>query len=142
MKGIKDLLLDDSPKNTKKLEKLVAKDPESASYLESAIGEAKGAGAKEFPKLRTLVTDSYVCYQGVGIGAGLTIVPISSIKNLYRTNIVRYEYDYDNFTLAVETASGIKYLMRYPRNGKAMDIFSEVIAAVKERMAVNGGIEA
>ena len=70
------------------------------------------------------------------------IVPISSIRNLYRTNIIRYEYDYAYFTLAVETDSGIKYLMRYPRNGKAMDIFNEVIAAVKERMAVNGGTEA
>ena len=142
MKSIKEMLLDDSPKAAKKLEKLLAKDTESASYLDAVKAEAGGSGAVEFPKLRMLVTDSFVCYLGLGIGGGLMIVPISSIRNLYRTNIIRYEYDYAYFTLAVETDSGIKYLMRYPRNGKAMDIFNEVIAAVKERMAVNGGTEA
>jgi len=32
MKGVKDLILDDSPKGVKKIEKLLAKDPGSAAY--------------------------------------------------------------------------------------------------------------
>ena len=40
MKGIKDLMLDDSPKNVQKLEKLLAKAPGSENYFEAAKAEA------------------------------------------------------------------------------------------------------
>ena len=89
---------------------------------------------------RLMVTDSYVCASRLGIAGALIIVPISSITNIYRTNIIMTEYDYDQFTLAVETTSGIKYLANYPRAGaKTLDIFNEIIDTVKSRMAVSGG---
>lgn len=139
MKGIKDMFLDESPKNVKKLEKLLAKDPDSASHLEAAKAETNGSGAMEFPKIRMLVTDSFVCYFRIGIGGAIMIVPISEITNIYRTNIVRGEYEYEQFTLAVETTKGIRYMANFPRSGKSFDIFNEVIALVRERMSVNGG---
>lgn len=142
MKGIKELLLDESPKNLKKLEKMLAKDPVSASCFEAAKAEARGAGAMEFPNLHTLVTDSFLCYHDIGIGGGLTIFPISAIRNLYRTNIIGGEYDYSYFFLAVETTSSIRYLMRLSRFGNGIEKYKDVIAAVKGRMTVNGGTQA
>ena len=142
MKSIKEMLLDESPKNVKKLEKMLERDQQSASYLEAARSEARSTNAAEFANIRILVTDSYLCYHDLGIGAAFVIIPISSITNLYRTNIIRAEYDYDNFTLAVETGSGIRYLTRMPRSGKNLEIFNEAIAAVKARMALNGGTQA
>ncbi len=142
MKSIKELLLDESPKNQKKLEKMLAKDPVSASYLAAVKAEANGAGAMEFTNLHTLVTNSFLCYQDIGIGGGLTILPISTIRNLYRTNIVNGEYDYSDFFLAVETSSAIRYMMRVPRYGNGIDKYNDVIAAVRARMTVNGGAQA
>ena len=142
MKGNKELLLDESPKNVKKLEKMLAKDPQSATYLEAAKSEARSTNAVEFQNIRILVTDSFLCYHDMGIGAAFTIIPISTIRNLYRTNIIGTEYDYDNFTLAVEVGSGIRYLTRFPRTGKSIDIYNDAIAAVKARMALNGGTQA
>ena len=139
MKGIKEMLLDESPKNVKKLEKMLEKAPGSASYLEAAKAEAKGAGAMEFPDIRMMVTDSFLCYHGVGIGAEFLILPLSSIVNLYRSNKVGNEYDYSNFRLAVETANGTSYLMPYPRTGKGMEIYNDLIVAVKGKKAANGG---
>jgi hypothetical protein len=139
MKGIKEMLLDESPKNVKKLEKLLEKAPGSAAYLEAAKAEASGAGAMDFPNLYMMVTDSFLCYHSVGIGAQLLILPLSSIVNLYRSNKVGNEYDYTNFRLAVETVSGTIYLTSYPRTGKGMEIFNDVITAVKGKKAANGG---
>ncbi len=62
MKGVKDLILDESPKNLKKLE----------------------------------------------------IVPTEKITNIYRTNVVRGQYDYDNVTLAVESGNSIRYMAVFP----------------------------
>ena len=141
MKGLKDLFLDESPKNIKKLEKLLAKDPGSAACFESAKAEAARDSAIEFPKLRMMVTDSYVCFLRFGIGGPLMIVPISNITNLYRTNVVNNQYDYDNFTLAVETNEGIRYMAVYPRGNNSFDIFNEVIEAVKFRMSIIRGAQ-
>ena len=141
MKSIKELLLDESPKGQKKLEKMLAKTPVCASYLEAAKAEARSANALEFPKLRMLVTDSFLCYHDIGIGASFVIYPISCIRNLYRTNIIGSEYDYSYFALAIEFESSTGYLMRYPRSGNGLEIYNDVIAAVKARMAVNGGTQ-
>ena len=140
MKGIKELLLDESPKNQKKLAKLLSKDPVSASFLEAVKSEARGSGAIDYPKLHTLVTDSFLCYHDFGIGGGLTILPISTIHNLYRTNTISGEYCFYDFFLAVETESATRYLMRLPRSGNGIDKYQEVIAAVRARMTVNGGM--
>ena len=139
MKGIKEMLLDESPKNVKKLEKMLEKAPGSAAYLEAAKAEANGAGTMEFPNLNAMVTDSFFCYHSVGIGAEFLILPLSSIVNLYRSNKVGNEYDYNNFRLAVETVNGTRYLMPYPRAGKGMDIYNDIIVAVKGKKAANGG---
>ena len=50
------------------------------------------------------------------------------------------EYDYDEFFLAVETESTVRYLMRLPRSGNGIDKYHDVIAAVRARMTVNGGM--
>lgn len=140
MKNIKDLMLDDSPKNAKKLEKLLNNDPGSEAYFESARAEASRATAHEFSKFRIMVTDSFLCFSRIGIGGALMIVPISKITAIYRTNVIGNEYDFNNFTLAVETDAGIKYMAVYPRAGaKTLDIFNEVIDAVRAKMALNGG---
>ena len=49
MKGIKELLLDESPKNQKKLAKLLSKDPVSASFLEAVKSEARSNRLSEAP---------------------------------------------------------------------------------------------
>lgn len=141
MKGVKDLILDDSPKNVKKLEKLL-KDPASASYLDAARAEAANSTAMEFPKFRMMVTDSFVCYSRIGIAGEVVIIPISTITNVYRTCIVRNEYEFEQFTLAVETTGGLKYLANFPRTGaKSLDIFNDVISAIKAKMTVSGGVQ-
>lgn len=140
MKNIKELMLDDSPKNAKKLEKLLAKDPGSEACFDAAREEASRPTAQEFSKFRMMVTDSFVCFSRIGIGGALMIVPISQIKSIYRTNLIGNSYDFNNFTLAVETDAGIKYMAVYPRAGaKTLDIFNEVIDAVRAKMALNGG---
>ena len=140
MKNIKELMLDDSPKNAKKLEKLLAKDPGSEAYFDAAREEASRPTAQEFSKFRMMVTDSFVCFSRIGIGGALMIVPISQIKSIYRTNVIGNSYDFNNFTLAVETDAGIKHMAVYPRAGaKTLDIFNEVIDAVRAKMALNGG---
>ena len=140
MKGVKDLILDESPKNAKKLEKLLSKDPASAALFEAAKAEAGRATAQEFPKFRLLVTDSYLCFWRFMVGGSLEIIPISQITNIYRTNILRGEYDFGNVILAVETNEGIRYLTVYPRTAaKSLDVFNEAIAAVKARMTAIGG---
>lgn len=140
MKGVKELLLDDSPKNAKKLEKLLAKDAESASYLEACRAEAGSATAREFPKLNLLLTDSYLCSLRMGFAGGIRIVPVANITSIYRTNIIATEYDFDQFTLAVETTTGIKYMCTMPRTGaKSLDVFKEVVDAVKAK--INGGAQ-
>ena len=142
MKGVKDLILDDSPKNAKKLEKLLSKDPGSAAYFEAAKAEAARPAAQEFTKFRMMVTDSFVCFSRIGIGGALIIIPISQITTIYRTNVVRNTYDFDSVTLAVETGSQIRYLAVYPRtSAKSLDVFNEVIAAVRNRMSANGGAQ-
>ena len=141
MKGVKDLILDESPKNTKKLEKMLSKDPGSEAYLEAARAEAARTTAVEFTKFRMMVTDSFLCFSRFGIAGALMIVPISQITNIYRTNVVGNTYDFNNFTLAVETNGGIKYMAVYPRGGaQTLEIFNPVIDAVRVKMAVNGGV--
>lgn len=140
MKSIKDLILDDGPKAIKKREKIFAKDTESGKYYEDLKAEVTRESTMEFPKLKMLVTDSYVCTSQAVFGGSLIIVPISQITNIYRTNIVSGKYNHDYFTLAAETGSGIKYLAVYPRAGtKGLDIFNEIIEVVRSRMALNGG---
>ena len=142
MKGVKDLILDDSPKGVKKIEKLLAKDPGSATYFEELKAEAVRATTMEFPKIRMMVTDSFVCASRLGFPGALIIVPIVQIRNIYRTNVIRNNYDFDNFTLAVETDAGLKFMASFPRTGaKSLDFFNEVIDAVKSRMALNGGAQ-
>ena len=140
MKGVKDLILDESPKNVQKLEKLLSKAPGSETYFEALKEEAQRPSAQEFPKFRMMVTDSYLCFSRIGIGGALIIVPISQITAIYRTNVVRGEYDFNNVTLAVETGKDLRYMSVYPRtSAKSLDVFNEVIEAVRTRMAVNGG---
>ena len=140
MKGLKDFILDDSPKAAKKLEKIFAKDPESGAYFEQLKAEVNRPSAQEFPKFRIIITDSFVCFSRLMFGGSLEIIPLSQITNIYRTNIVRGGYDYENFTLAAETANGIRYLSVYPRtSAKSLDVFNEVIDAVRAKIAVNGG---
>ena len=142
MKGVKDLLLDDSPKNIKKLEKLLSKDAESAAYLDACRAEAGSGTAREYPKLRLLLTDSYLCSLRMGFAGGITIIPVSNITSIYRTNIIANEYDFSQFTLAVETTTGIRYMATFPRTGvKSLDIFNEVIDAVKSKTTLNGGTQ-
>lgn len=142
MKGVKDLILDESPKNLKKLEKMFTKDPESGAYFDALKAEANRDSAQEFPKFRMMVTDSFVCFWRNMIGGTLEIVPTEKITNIYRTNVVRGQYDYDNVTLAVETGSNIRYMAVFPRtSAKSLDVFNEVIEAVRAKIALNGGVQ-
>lgn len=141
MKGVKDLILDESPKNIKKLEKMFTKDPGSGALFEGLKAEVNRPSAQDFPKFKMMVTDSYVCFWRNMLGGSLEIIPLDKITNIYRTNIINGQYNYENFTLAVESGNSIRYLATYPRTSvKSMDVFNEVIEAVRAKIAINGGV--
>lgn len=135
MKNLNHYLSDESPKMQKKLEKMLENN-DSAMYLEALKQELRAGGEVENTGIGLCVTNSYFCAFKFGIGATISIIPITSISNIYRTNVAD-EYLYDAFFLAVETTNGAKRLFsRYPRtNAKSLDIYKPIIDAVKSRLA-------
>lgn len=134
-KSIKDIVLDESPKNVKKITKALEKDSQPAApYFDAFKAELANGTFADFPKLKLVVTTSFVCYYETTFGYTFKIIPAAEIINAYRTNVVGGEYDYDGFTLAVETDSSLYTLARVARNGKkTLNVFDEVIAEIKKR---------
>lgn len=141
MKSLKDYVLSDNPKMVKKMDKILEKNPSTATYYEAMKSELASSGAiAELPGLGLCVTASYLVVYQMGLGANVNVFPISTITNLYRTNVSNGEYDFDNFYLGVEFDNGSRFdLARFPRSKKSLTQYDPIIDAVKSRKAAVGG---
>lgn len=141
MKSLKDYVLNDSPKMTKKIEKILEKNPSTATYYDAMKSELASSGAvEELPGVGLCVTASYLVVYSMGIGANINVFPLSTITNLYRSNVSNGEYDFDAFYLAVEFENGSRFdLARFPRSKKSLTQYDPIIDAVKARKAAMGG---
>ena len=141
MKSLKDYVLSDNPKMVKKMDKILEKNPSTATYYEAMKSELASSGAvEELPGLGLCVTASYLVVYQMGLGVNVNIFPISSITNLYRTNVSNNEYDFDAFHLALEFESGARIdVARFPRSKKSLTQYDPIIEAVKSRKAAVGG---
>lgn len=141
-KTIIDMLKDDSPKMAKKINKCLESKNCSVmtkTYFESFRQEAISSGtAVDFPKVKIIVTNSYICSYEMTFGFTVDIVPLSIVENVYRSNIINGEYDYESFYLAIEMSEGRRtYFGRTLRVGKKnLDAFVDVINTIKSKKAL------
>lgn len=136
-KSIKDILLDESPKGLKKIEKALEKHANTTTRenFETLKKELANDTFVDFPKLRVVVTNSCVCSYNTAITFTIDITPISKITNAFRSNIVNGEYDYDNFHLQLETTDHINvYYADQIRTKKVFTAYDEVVAEIKKRI--------
>ncbi|MCQ2467903.1 MAG: hypothetical protein MJ166_10325 [Clostridia bacterium] len=135
-KSIKDMIFNDSKKNQKMIMKALGGDnasPEILARFEAFKNELGSDNFVEFPKLKVVITNSFVCGYTYGIGYTFDIVELSTVKNAYRSNLVFGEYDFAEFSLAVETDASIHYISRILKNKKGYDTFNEVISEIQKR---------
>lgn len=144
-KTITDVLKDDSPKMQAKITKYLEGDNViglTRQYFESFKNEViNGSSNHDFPKLKIIITDSFVAYYEYALSFKLNIVPLDMVKNVYRTNVVNGNYSFEDFFLAVEMTDGNKTLMsRTFRSGKkSLQIYDEIIATLKSKISLRGG---
>ncbi len=143
-KSIKDILMDESPKNIKKIEKALADkkaDALTKTYFDSFKTEVCNGTGVDFPKVNTIVTNSFICNYGLTFGYTFTIIPLNTVKNVYRCNMINGKFDYDDLWLAVESTDDRKtYISRVQRtNAKSLDSYVDVVAAIKSKLAAFGG---
>ena len=141
-KSIKDILMDESPNNIKKIEKALTDKKASANtktYFDSFKSEI--ATGVDFPKVNTVVTNSFICNYSLTFGYTFDIIPLNSVKNVYRCNMINGKFDYNDLWLAVEYTDGrVSYIARVPRtNAKSLDSYVDVVAAIKSKLAAFGG---
>lgn len=136
-KTIKSILLDESPKNTKKINKALGGEnasPDALATFEELKREIANDTFVDFPKLKLVITNSYILSYNLTFAYKFDVVPLSTVKNAYRTNIYNGEYDYDCFYLAVELISGdVREFAAICRNKKALDAYVEVISEIQKR---------
>ena len=140
MKSLKDYVLDESPKMTKKMDKVLEKS-NSAQYYGPLKQEVAQGVVAELPNLGLCVTNSYLVYYRMsGIGTDFNVFPLSEVSNVFRTNLVG-EYDWDAFYLGVEYNNGTRFnVSRVLRSKKSFTIYDPIIDAVRARVAIlNGG---
>lgn len=139
-----EIIYSQEPKVMEKINKALEKDPTSQMFFAAFRQEAMNPTTRDYQKLRICITDSYICYYNLGIGMYFKIIPITSIKNLYRSCMVNGEYTYEHLNLAIETSDNVThYFANVLRNGtKNFDIYNDVIADVKARIAAwQGGAQ-
>lgn len=144
MKSIQEILGDTKPKSIEKLNKAFESSG-FGQYKDSFIAEALSAGAKDFPNIKCIVTDTYLCcYFGLvsAFGKSVFVVPLSGIKSVYRSNINNEpKYDYDNFYLGVEFNNGnrcsVATLLRHSKN--VLHAYDDIIAYVNSKKALVEG---
>mgnify|MGYP003292642826 CR=1 FL=1 len=135
-KSIKDMILDESPKSVKKIEKsLNSKNisPITVANFEAMKSELATGSSKDYPKLKVLITDSFVLRYETSFGFAFEIVPLKDVQNAYRSNIVNGEFEYDNFHLAIETAEKTYYFAQMLKNKKTYTAYEEIIADIKKK---------
>lgn len=143
MKDIKVLLGDTKPKNQEKIRKASEKG-ECAQYVDQFLAEVAKLTAIDFPMAKCIVTDNYFCAYDlftIAFSKTLTIIPLSNIVNLYRSNIsVNGDYDYANFHLDVELKDGQKkHVATVIRNAKNFaTVYEGVISCVRSRISIMG----
>lgn len=144
MKPIKEILSDSKPKNIEKINKAFEKSG-YIQYKDSFIAEALSSSAKDFPKDKCMVTDTYFCcyelFMNSVFANQITVIPLSEISNIYRSNITAAnDFDYDNFHIQVELKDGSTiFATSAPRNAKTFStLFGETIACVKSRITSEG----
>ncbi len=137
MKPIVDILNDANPKAQAKLEKAFTKGG-SLEKKDQLMAELNLPTAVDFPNHKVIVTDHYICdYEFyAGLGSMLSVIEISGIERLYRSNITaEHEYDFDRFFVTMEMKDNSVNRIAYAkRNAKTfMTEFSDLIACINEK---------
>ena len=144
-KSFQDIVCPSSEKNKEKVSKALA-NGNSAMFYQILCNEAAAGRFTDYSKYQVAVTDYFLCnysnFSSIGFSY-INIIPLRSIVNLYRTNIVNGKYDYDFFHLALEMADGSKqYIGIYTRKAKdSMTAFSDIINQIitNKRLQNNNG---
>ena len=142
MASFKEIITDTKPKTVEKLEKAL-QNGNSTRYFEAAKSEALMASVYDEERIKTVVTDNYVIFYGkfyiFGNSKEIRILPISEIVNIYRTNVVNNEYNYDSFHLAVVMADGrLIFPLTVMRDVKgSFNYFDNLITKIKSSPSWN-----
>ena len=136
-KPINVLLLDESEKNQKKINRMLEGNKISqltVTNFEQMKSEVARGEFTDFSKIKIMITSSYLVYYNMILGYFFEIIPLNMIVNAYRTNMCNGEYDYNNFNLAVElTDSSVGYISTYIKTDKNYDVYEPVITELKVR---------
>lgn len=141
MKSIKDTFSDTKPKTVAKITKAFEKG-NCVGYMDQFKGELMLPSAQDFPEIKCVVTDSFICSYNLFMSAftnEITIIPINQVANLYRSNIdIENNYDYDTFHLTLELKDGWKrYIGNYARNLKnSMNVYDGILTCVRGRINI------
>lgn len=138
MKSFMEVLADKSPKNEEKLAKAFEKGGSSQS-MAAFIAESERSSAREFPKAKCMVTDSFLCsYAEYGLlSHRVYVIPLEIIKRVYRTNIDQdSKYDLDRFYLCVEVSDGRRILIASADRDRqsGYTCYNETVAYVRSRL--------
>ncbi len=138
-KSFRDFLMDESPKNQKKINKAIESGNCQNMFSDLKMEVISGV-TRDFPELGIIVTEHFVCrylQAMVAFTGPLVIIPTAVIANLYRTNLdLEGKYDPSNFWLAVETKDDklIKLGAYFRRNNDSLDMFRDLISYTRTKM--------
>ncbi len=142
MKTFVDILKDTNQKTVDKVTKAFEKS-ECSQYMSAFIAEATSEGAMDFPKIRCMITNNFICSYDTTIRMSYHIIvyPLNQVANLYRSNIsVDGKYDFTGFYLDADMTDGSKKMLTFnPRKGNKVDTYDEIIACFKNKKSVSGG---
>lgn len=143
-KNMLNLVLSDKAKDQTKITKAIESDSLTCACWEAFRQEAASGTTVELPNVKLIITDNYLCWYSTAIKLSFRLIPITSIMNLYRTNMIDGNYDYGNFRLALELSDGSRLTVApYARSKKTLDVYEEAIRIVREKMSLRaGGIQA
>lgn len=131
MKSIQNIFCSDNPKDNEKLmKKLTATN--SINYLQAFKLELSAGQLQDFPKRRFVITPSFICdYKNEPV-----IFPICNIINVYRTNIINNEYNYNSMALAIETNYNTRmFLLQSIRNINDAE-FNNIVQIIRNRISI------
>lgn len=134
--SLRKLISPDSEKQAKNIQKAL-ENGNSTMYYSAFCTEAAAGNVTDFPTNKAAVSGSFFCDYGNFAKIGLKlvrIIPLAAIVNVYRSNMVNSEYDYETFRLAIELNNGATvYCCPYVRNAKnSMTIYEDLIKSITD----------
>ncbi|MCF0127270.1 MAG: hypothetical protein HUJ70_01815 [Pseudobutyrivibrio sp.] len=154
MKNIQKVLGDTSPKNTKKLTKSLNRG-EGVSHLNALQAEINSYSTKNYDLIGCLLTENYFVDYGQSnrlLKSSLNIIPISEIKEIYRTNLTpdfkdNWDYNFYSFFLAIHSNDRFRGLYcqsgrSRTKNKKIFEQYQEVVKRIRGNINTFTGGEA